>query len=243
MKIVNTYYKIFLVIFSLGLVTACNHDDFYDEPANFVTFEYAPGGKVIGVPVDGSASYEATVYTANETGTDRTFNIVTGGTIGAGAVDVPATVTIPAGENSATVMVNASDIGLGVSGKTLTLSLEDGADYSVGSPISFSVVRSCPGSALTIDIAFDGYADETTWRLIDSDGNVVVETTGYSRGQAAASRSLCVSPGTYTFEIEDSYGDGLTYPNLGSVTISYAGTVLTTFDGNFGAGTSVEISF
>ena len=235
MKIVNTYYKIFLVVLSLGLVTACNYDDDYDAP-DYVTFEYAPGGETIGVPVGGTASYEATVYTADVSGQDRTYNIVTGGTA-ADAVEVPGSVTIPAGENSATVMVNASDVGLGVTGQTLTLNLEETGEYSVGAPLSFLVARSCPGSALTIAITFDQYSGETGWRLEDSDGNLVIEVEG---GDASASRSLCVPNGTYTFTLTDSYGDGIVN---GGATISYAGEEIATVSGDFEFESSVEITF
>lgn len=231
---------ILLVAVSASLFTGCQYDDDLDPP-NYITF--ANRSASVGVPVDGSSTYEATVYTANVSGESRSFNIITGGTLGAGGFTVPASVTVPAGSNEATIMVEVSDVGLGVAGKTLTLALEKGPGLSTGSALTLNVARSCPGSALTIAFAFDGYASEVAWSLKDSSGSTIVTGGGYSNGTSSLSRSYCVSRGDYTFEVTDSFGDGLTYPNLGSITISYAGNVITTIDGNYGSGTSVDFSF
>ncbi|MCM4156599.1 hypothetical protein DHD80_11350 [Gramella sp. AN32] len=240
------YLKIFVVLLSLGLVSSCDFDDDFTEP-DYVTFEAAPSGTNVGVEVGGTTTYDVKVYTANVVDQARTFNVLVldNTSLGSEGYSVPATVTIPAGSNEGTLSVQVSDVGLGVAGKALNLNIQEEAGFSVGKPIRLNVARVCPGKEFVIDIVFDGYSDETSYSLVDSAGETIISAAAgsISRGTATLNRSLCIPAGTYTFNIEDSYGDGLTYPNLGSVTISYAGTVLTSFDGNFGSGTSVEVSF
>lgn len=243
MKIVNRYFKVFLVLLALGLVASCNYDDDMEAP-NYVSFQFSPVGANVGVPVDGSTTYEAKVYTADIVDQDRQFDVVvnSSSTLGAEAYNIPATVTVPAGSNEGTVTVDVSDVNLGVSGKKLVLNIQKTGEVSVGDPLTLNVSRTCPGKEFVIDFQFDGYASETSWEIFDAAGNSVVEGGGYVDDQPSASRSLCLSAGDYTFEVKDSYGDGLTYPNLGSVTLSYAGQVIATISGDYNEGTSVDFT-
>ncbi len=78
-------------------------------------------------------------------------------------------------------------------------------------------VEQCEETLLQLDITFDRYAEETSWEITDSQGNVVYaggEYDHYGEG-AVLSLSLCLSDGDYTFTMLDSYGDGMccTYGN------------------------------
>lgn len=237
------YLLLFIAAISLTFA-GCDHESDFTPP-NYITF--AESSANIGVDVDGSTTYEVVVYTGNEVSQDRTFNVNVAGstTLDAAGYDVPATVTVPGGTNEGTLSFTVSDVDLGLLGKSLVLSLDSTGDLSTGDNASFSVFRTCEGKEFVIDFEFDGYADETGWSLTDADGNTIVsvEAGDYARGTSRDTRSYCLGAGTYTFTITDSYGDGLTYPNLGGVTISYAGTVLETIDGAFGGGTSVDVTF
>ena len=237
------YLLLFIAAISLTFA-GCDHESDFTPP-NYVTF--AENSARIGVDIDGSTTYDVIVYTANEVSEDRTFNVNVAGatTLAAAGYDVPETVTVPGGTNEGMLSFTVSDEDLGLLGKSLVLSLDSTGDLSTGDNASFSVFRTCEGTEFEIDFAFDGYASETGWKLTDSEGNVVVEVAQgtYDDGTSSDSRSYCLGAGTYTFAITDSYGDGLTYPNMGSVTISYAGTVLETIDGDFGGGTSVDVTF
>lgn len=228
-------FLIFALVTSTLMNTSCDFDDDFTEP-DYVTLEFAPGNVPLGIEVGGSTSYDVNVYSAKNAETDRTYNISVDGTISPDAYTVPETVTIPAGSNEATFTVNASDIGLGVAGKTMVLNIEAEPDFSVGDPLSFSVARVCPGEEFVIALTLDSYPGETGYEILDSDGNSVVKV----ESSPAASRSLCLASGTYTFILRDSYGDGI---SDGGATLSYAGTVLATIDGDFGSETSVEVSF
>lgn len=228
---------------SLSLFTGCSYDDDYSPP-NYVTFE-RDNSVDVGVDIDGSNTHEVTVYTANITGQDRTFDVEVGeaSTLDASAYNVPATVTVPGGTNQGTFSVEVSDVNLGLTGKNLVLNLNETSELSTGDSYEINVTRTCVGREFVIDFDFDGYASEMDYTIEDAEGNVLVTGGGYDDGTPTASRSLCLDQGTYTFTVTDAYGDGLTYPETGSITLSYAGDELVVIPGDYGAGTSVEVTF
>ena len=71
---------------------------------------------------------------------------------------------------------------------------------------------------VNVQFDFDGYADEVTWNLYDSNQTVVASGGDYANGQPDAFHQIeSLYSGDYTFELNDSYGDGLGWPpdNLG----------------------------
>ena len=71
----------------------------------------------------------------------------------------------------------------------------------------------CAGDAMdvTINILTDNYPDETSWDIVDSDGNYVDGIAGGSLVDSATmySWTLTLDPGTYTFTIYDGAWDGI----------------------------------
>ena len=63
----------------------------------------------------------------------------------------------------------------------------------------------------TVDITTDQYPSETTWELIDDNGVVVANGGPFTAGNTAQSTvNVTLSPGMcYTFNVYDSYGDGM----------------------------------
>jgi len=234
---IKQYFNIIVAIFTLALVTGCDHDEPTFEPS-FASLEFAPGGQNVGVELGGSTSYDVNVYTGNIVGTDREFTINVGGasTLDPNGYTVPSTVTVPAGSNEGSFTVQVSDFNLGLTGKTLILNLAKQEDVSIGDPLRLNVATVCPGKEFVIDFVLDAYPGETGYTLVNAAGETVVSVSG----SPATSRSLCLPSGTYTFNLTDSYGDGI---SDGGVTLSYAGNVIATIDGDFGSETSVEISF
>ena len=236
---IKHFLKLFVLILSLGLVTSCDHDDEIAKP-EYVSLQFSPAaGTNVGVEVGGTTNYDVKVYSANTKNEDRTFNVVvlSTSTLGASGYTVPGTVTIPSGTNEGTLSISVSDVGLGVAGKTLFLGIEADPSFSTGAPVRINVARVCPGKEFVVSLTFDAYPSETGWELIDSDGVSVINVPD---GKATASRSLCLSNGTYTFILRDQYGDGIVD---GGATLSYAGEVLATVDGDFEDDTSVEVTF
>lgn len=88
------------------------------------------------------------------------------------------------------------------------------------------------GVAIIIDP--DYYPSETSWEIRDADG-ISIASGDYN------SDSLCVTVSTcYTFYLYDSYGDGIDI-GYGSVKVYYNGVLLTTFTGDFGTETSIDM--
>ncbi|MFV9483158.1 hypothetical protein ACNI3T_04930 [Christiangramia sp. ASW11-125] len=234
---IKQYLNVIVAVFTLALVVGCDYDEETFEP-NFATLQYAPGGQNVGVELGGSTSYDVSVYTGKVLDAAREFTINVGAssTLSPAAYTIPATVTVPAGSNEGTFTVQVSDVDLGLTGKTLNLSLANDGEFSVGSPLTLNVATVCPGKEFVIDFVLDAYPGETGYTLVNAAGETVVSVSG----SPATSRSLCLPSGTYTFTVTDSYGDGIFD---GGVTLTYAGNVLAEIDGDFGAGTSVEISF
>ena len=235
------YLIIFVSILSFTAFVGCSEDDNFTPP-NYVTFENGPLN--VGVEVDGSTVYDVIVYTANITGSDRTFNVSvdTLSSLASEGYTVPGTVTIPANSNEGTFSVDVSDKNLGLAGKKLILNISGDDGVLSGSSLTLNVNRTCEGKEFIANFIFDDYASETSWSILDASGEVIIEVDGYDDGAETASKSLCLSTGNYTFVVEDAYGDGLTYPNVGSITLSYAGEEIVNISGDYGAGASVDFS-
>ena len=233
--------KLFIALITIGSFVACNFDDDFTSP-NYVSFE--SGSAAVGVDIGATVTYDVAVYTGNVTGSDRTFDVMVSeaSTLDAEAYSVPATVTIPANSNEGVLSVDVSDMDLGPNGETLILELQPELDLSVGAPITITVTQICPYPETRLDITFDDWASETSWNVTDAEGNVLFEGSGYSDGDATFGRVLCLDAGDYTFSITDSFGDGLTSPDLGGVSITYEGVEIVGFDGDFGEGTSVDFT-
>ncbi|MFM7730094.1 MAG: MopE-related protein, partial [Flavobacteriales bacterium] len=60
----------------------------------------------------------------------------------------------------------------------------------------------------TLTLETDCYASEISWNITDANGNVVHSGAGYNN-ETTIQIPLCFSNGCYTFNIFDSYGDGL----------------------------------
>lgn len=219
----------------MGALVSCDFDDDFTPP-DYVTFERGP--QEAPVDLNGSTTREIKVYTGNVTGADRTFNINVAGTLNAAAYSVPATVTVPGGSNEASFTVEISDVGIDPEGDTLIFSITPSADYSVGGNLTLNVAQACDPE-FRMNFAFDGYASETTWELTDAEGDVVFAGGGWTDGTATASVMRCINPGVYTFTVFDVYGDGLTYPAEGSVTLLYGGEEVAVIPGDFGEEASV----
>lgn len=231
-------YRIFIALFTMGALVSCDFDDDFTPP-NYVSMERGP--KAVGVDLGGSKAQEITVYTGNETGADRTFNILVApaSTLSAAAYTVPATVTVPANTNSGTFTVNLTDTDISAAGETLILNLQPEAGLTAGAPLTLNISQVCPYTETLVSFQFDGWASETTWEISDSEGEVLFSGGDYSDGQASANRTLCIAPGVYKFTVFDGYGDGMSDPADGSVTLTYGTTELGTISGDFG----VEASF
>lgn len=232
---------LFLALVTTSIFVSCDSDD--DAASlNYVAFQNEPSN--VEVEFNGSTTYDVKVYTANVVGSDRTFNIRVSdaSSLSAEAYAVPATVTVPGGSNEGVFTIDVADVNIGPVGETLILNFAPQEGLFIGDPITINVAQICPFPEFRINFAFDGYASETTWEIMDAEGNVIFDGGGFSDGTGTASVKRCLDAGTYSFTVYDAYGDGLTYPNEGSVTLTYGGEELVVIPGDFGESATVEFT-
>lgn len=85
---------------------------------------------------------------------------------------------------------------------------------------------SCTNTEVTINLTTDNYASETTWQLTDANSGVVVSGSNLSNN-TDYEENLCLADGDYTFQIDDSYGDGICCDyGTGSYSIAVDGQVV-----------------
>ncbi|WP_435414723.1 hypothetical protein [Polaribacter aestuariivivens] len=238
--------KITYFLFAFIAVLSLNSCEDTVEPlgTNYITF--GEDSYSTGVDVGGSTSVDIPVYSANLSGSDRSFavSVDAASNAAAGSYTVPTSVTIPAGENEGTLTVALTDtnLGIGVNNLIINFGIEEG--LSNGGSTTLSYIQNCTEVTATLDIAFDNWGSESSWTITDSLGGVVASKARgtYSDGQASASETITLCSGRdYTFTFNDSFGDGLSDPSNGTVTLSIGGTTKATVTGNF--GTKFEQAF
>lgn len=91
-----------------------------------------------------------------------------------------------------------------------------------------------------VELTTDKYATETSWTLKDANGNVVLKN-GTLAASSTSTEEKCLAAGCYTFEIKDTYGDGIccTYGN-GSYKV-YVGDKVVASGSQFTSSESKEV--
>ena len=85
-----------------------------------------------------------------------------------------------------------------------------------------SIAHSQSDSWIEIEFQFDEYAEEVSWGFYSSTDTISVDTGFYSEGQPNAYEFIELDSGDYTFQLMDSWGDGLSYPEDGWCLVSNA---------------------
>merc|ERR1711862_59842 len=70
---------------------------------------------------------------------------------------------------------------------------------------------------ITFKLFLDDYPEDTTWKITSSDKNVLMAGGDYKYKKRHFIMK-CVEPGCYTFEIKDSFGDGLALGGIAYLT-------------------------
>jgi len=96
-----------------------------------------------------------------------------------------------------------------------SLTDEDGNVLASGGSFGASETKQiCVSSApacydVTLDLNFDNYGSETSWYIKDASGTTLHQGNGYINSSPDLTEDFCLPAGCYTFEILDSYGDGI----------------------------------
>ena len=81
--------------------------------------------------------------------------------------------------------------------------------WVTGQEISLNDASSGGCSEVTLTLLTDNFPHETTWSIRDASNNVVLSGGPYGASNAVQTQSVCLINGCYTFNISDSYGDGI----------------------------------
>ncbi len=150
---------LFFTVIMTSVFVGCSSDDDFTPP-NYVAFE----GKSLSATVEqgGSQTMEVTVYTANQVGNDRTFNINIDGatTLESSVFNVPQTVVVPGGTNEGTFTVELTDDNLANSGGKLVLSFEGQENLYISEPLEINVSKFCP---VNVDDYVGTYEGTDSW--------------------------------------------------------------------------------
>jgi len=93
----------------------------------------------------------------------------------------------------------------------------------------------CTSNTLTLELRTDNYPGETTWNIKSSTGVILYSGGPYSTANTLNTISLCLPTACYTFNINDTYGDGICCSyGSGYYNIKQGTTTLIT-GGQFGA--------
>lgn len=229
-------------IFAIFLTSFSCEEELEPQNTNYVTF--SDQSYAFSVEPNSTQEFEVTVFSANITGNDRTFAVEVDGS---GAVDgtyqIPETVTIPANTNEGNLKFSLNDTNLGIATSVVSVNLVPELNLSTGYPTEISYSQSCTEVQATLDFDFDGYADEVSWEITDSLGGIVASQAlgSYANGQESASETITLCEGrSYTLTIYDDFGDGLSFPEDGSYSLSVGGSVLASGSGNYGASDSTD---
>ncbi len=70
-------------------------------------------------------------------------------------------------------------------------------------------------SWVEIEFQFDNYAEEVSWSFYNETDTISMDSVGYEYLQPNAYEFIELNSGQWTFELLDSFGDGLSWPNDG----------------------------
>jgi hypothetical protein len=138
---------------------------------------------------------------------------------------VTGTFTVPSTASDGTTRMRVSMKYNAIPTACETFSYGEVEDYTVNLK---TVVSTCTNVTLTL--VLDNYPEETSWTIKNSSGTTVASggTYGSSPDGSTITATNCLSAGSYTFTINDTYGDGIccTYGNGSYILKDAAGTTL-----------------
>ena len=90
---------------------------------------------------------------------------------------------------------------------------------------------------VTVKVVLDEYGSETTWELVDDNGNAIATDGPFQDGQAGTvkTKTFDLEEGCFTLYLDDSYGDGICCDyGDGYLQLIVDGVVIDESDGQFG---------
>jgi hypothetical protein len=214
----NFKFSIFFgLVFSLLLLSCSDEDNNYKSfsgPQDALLFNKSASN--FEFTAVAQAFTEVLISAATVSNVDRVVPVVvspfTTATSSMYSIDM-STAVIPAGQTTAKLKINSgSYAALPADGSAKKLVLVFGPNfYALPNRTNHvvSIQRGCDNTRVNLNINFDSYASEISWLLKNSTGATIASSPAYSDGLATFTTQFCLTPGSYTFIMNDSYGDGI----------------------------------
>ena len=224
--------KILILFLSFALFSCSGEDDKYksfEGPQQALLFNNLTS--VLEVTASQLSSIEVLVSSTIKSDVDRVIPISVSpfstATPNQYSIDL-STAVIRAGELTAKVKIKSGDYNSlpVVGGKNLVLVVGSGYVLPNRNNHVVSIERGCLDTRAELNIAFDPYASEISWVVRNSANAIIASSTGYADGLASFKQRLCLTPGNYTFTMNDSYGDGIAPGNFSIKLVKAPNTVL-----------------
>ena len=181
-----------------------------------VTFTLNPTSNVGPVPNINYSVSAPSGYSISPTqgtyGSNTTFTL----TINSGTMlAAPGTFDVSVydqGNTSCTVSSVVTNVWLPDTDSDGIPDIDDIDDDNDGIPDEIEDCGSVGGGTTDIDIEIqlDDYPGETSWTLRDAGNNIVASGGSYTTSNQLIEVTYAAAPGTYSFNIQDTWGDGLT---------------------------------
>lgn len=235
--------KLFVVCSLALLVFSCEEDLIVFDAENGQTAISIAGSlsRSVSVPEAG-LTINVPINSTTVSDVDRTFTVnVDSETTGSSSHYNIGSAVIPANQYVGTMTVDFNfDTMIDGEQNQLILNLvapEDGTSYR--DRITFTYFREIVCNDVEVSIIFDEWADETSWQITSTNGDVVASGGPYP-GQSTFSQTVFLEDGCYTFTIFDAFGDGIccTYGE-GSYAVTCS-ILVHASGGEFGASESTE---
>ncbi len=115
--------------------------------------------------------------------------------------------------------------------------------YAVGVGNAYGPPPPCVTDQVELNITLDNYPGETTWNLKNGSGTTIASGGPYSGAGSTVYQAFNLTPGDYTFTINDSYGDGICCGyGQGSYSLTSGSTTIAN-GGAFGSSESTGFCF
>lgn len=159
--------------------------------------------------------------------------------------DIPSSVSFAAGEDTVVIEIGIKEDAPVYKNLPIVLELEasDLNPYSQDLTYFSTVVfikYPCSHNEVKLTLDFDNYPDETTWEILDANGEVINEGGPYKSNETT-DLYFCLEDGKYTFTVYDQYGDGFGTPT-GSATLYVDDKKFIEAKDNFGSEASVTFT-
>lgn len=208
----KTIFKLLTIVLALTVFVGCEEDlKIFDAQNGQTAISFGgPTARTLSIPIEG-LSVDIPVNSTTVSDVDRTFSVVVdANSTGNSSQYTIGSALIPANEFVGVMTVDFNYDAM-VDGEQYDLILnlqapEGGASYK--DVLTFSYFREIVCNDVEVSIVFDDWAEETSWQITNTSGDVVASGGPYP-GQSTFSQTVFLEDGCYTFTIFDAFGDGI----------------------------------